>query len=113
MAEYLGTGVRTSQGYIVLTVSPVHPLAAMGYRERRDPTAVRILEHRLRMAEHLGRPLEPWEEVHHINGQRDDNRIENLQLRIKPHGRGSVYLCLDCGSHRVAPAPLLAEGGDA
>lgn len=38
------------------------------------------LEHRWLMEQHLGRKLENWEQVHHINHNRFDNRIENLQV---------------------------------
>lgn len=69
------------QGY-VLTYADDHPNA------RKDGS---IFEHRLVMSQHLGRPLEEWEIVHHRNGVRDDNRLENLELMdgraksSKPH----------------------------
>jgi hypothetical protein len=44
--------------------------------------------HRVVMEEVMGRSLHPHESVHHKNGQRDDNRVENLELWVSAHPRG-------------------------
>lgn len=58
-------------GYILIRAPKGHPHA------RFDGS---ILEHRLMMEDHLGRYLEEWELVHHRNGDRGDNRLDNLEL---------------------------------
>lgn len=47
-----------------------------------------ILEHRLVMQQHLGRTLHQHETVHHMNGNRADNRLENLELWSSWHPYG-------------------------
>ncbi len=90
-----------NQGYASVSIPDDHAFISM-----RQGSARYVLEHRLVMAEYLGRPLLPHETVHHIDGDRLNNVIENLQLRIGSHGAGMVYRCIDCGSHRLEPDEL-------
>ena len=83
----------TTRGYVEIW-KPDHPMAQKsGY----------MMEHRFVMAEHLGRMLEPREVVHHINEDRTDNRIENLELMGKsehdrlPKPDPKPFPCPHCG----------------
>jgi hypothetical protein len=80
--------IKRRDGYIDLLIKKddfYYPMArSNGY----------LYEHRYFMAQHLGRCLQKWEIVHHKNGIRDDNRIENLELtsslseHILEHSKG-------------------------
>lgn len=61
--------IRDHAGYIRIW-QPDHPRASQG----------RILEHRWVVEQTLGRVLDTDEVVHHLNGVKDDNRLENLAV---------------------------------
>jgi hypothetical protein len=66
----------------------VRPNGYIVFGRVENGKAVSIGEHRLVMEEHLGRELFGEENVHHINGVRDDNRIENLELWSSSQPKG-------------------------
>jgi len=95
--EWKGGRIQDRNGYVYL-FRPDHPecqrvnearrLKANGGYYRKEKY---IQEHRLVMEEHLGRFLQPHEVVHHINGQKDDNRLSNLVL----FGSNAEHLAID------------------
>ena len=98
-----GPGIRKdARGYILL-YRPEHPMA---------PKSGYLQQHRLVMADHLGRMLEPGEVVHHKNEVKDDNRLENLELLTKhahdrlpkPKPKPRQIDCPHCGG------PILVSG---
>jgi len=86
-ARWKGGRRKETQGYVSLLLRPgdfFYPMTTVDSY---------VLEHRLVMAKSLERCLQPWEIVHHKNGIRTDNRLENLELttrgsHIRSHSKG-------------------------
>jgi len=75
-----GGRAKMTGGYIGVLI-PEHPDANVNGR---------VLEHRLVMEKKLGRRLVHYEEVHHRNGIKTDNRPENLELVLKYKHQGEI-----------------------
>lgn len=94
----VGSTAKDSSGYMIVKVPPGTPGTKMAGRGRRHW----MWQHRFVMQNILGRPLEKNESVHHMNGVKDDNRPENLELwkRSQPAGiRSKDYHCPGCRCH--------------
>lgn len=77
-SNWRGGRTRHRRGYMMV-LSPGHP---------RADKARYVFEHILVMEESLGRYLQSGENVHHLNGIRDENRPENLELWTRPQPTG-------------------------
>ena len=77
-------------GYVYVWVSPDSPFYSMAHHSY-------IPEHRLVMAQSLGRCLFPWEIVHHIDGVRHHNSRRNLKL-LPTDSEHMAYIALQ---HRI------------
>jgi HNH endonuclease len=74
---------KNPEGYIVLIVDASTP----GATKIKGNTGI-IMEHRFIVQKALGRPLRKEENIHHLNGIKDDNRIENLELWVRSQPSG-------------------------
>ena len=79
------------RGYVSIYIDPSNPFHCMCRKGTNS-----IDEHRLVMAQKLGRPLLSYELVHHINGITGDNRIENLELTVAATHGGITRHCTGC-----------------
>jgi len=88
-------------GYVQVLISKDNPYFSMTTRRNRSKSSGYVLEHRLIMAQYLHRCLLAWEVVHHKNGIRTDNRLDNLEL-IKGKHNHACYNMLQREMKKLA-----------
>ena len=83
--------------------------------KRTTYKGIPIDEHRKVVEQFLGRKLESWEIVHHINGNKRDNRIENLQImtqnehnKLHKEKLPKTKICIECG--KIFEPPIKHRG---
>ncbi len=91
-----GGRIMGNDAYIDVIIYPDSPYYEMGYRRNAATKVKYIREHRLVVAQHLGRLLLKHEHVHHINGDTTDNRLENLKLMSRRDHGIINHLCANC-----------------
>ena len=76
---------KRADGYVLIRLTPDNPYWGMADKDGY------VREHRLVIAQHLNRCLKTTEEVHHLNGTRDDNRLPNLGMVSQTnHPKGTL-----------------------
>jgi predicted DNA-binding protein YlxM (UPF0122 family) len=95
-----GGKIIDGHGYVKIGLDPSDP-----YYEMTNQIGY-VSEHRYVMAKHLGKVLSREYTVHHIDGNKENNDLSNLELRKGNHMPGKVSCCGDCGSKKIESLPI-------
>lgn len=83
----IGNKYTNAEGYVYVIVPHGDEIKYTTRPYKHRPN--KIFEHIVIMAQHIGRPIDTRKEsIHHKNGNKTDNRIDNLELKALYHGKG-------------------------